>query len=39
MLCALCLSCEEETHTDAVTEKTDAPVDKEATLGYVTSLK
>ena len=35
MLCALCLSCEEEAHTDAVTEKTDAPVDKEATLDYV----
>ena len=38
MLCALCLSCEEEAHTDAVTEKTDAPVDKEATLGYITSV-
>ena len=38
MLCALYISCEEEAHTGAVTEKTDAPVDKEAASGYVTSL-
>jgi len=40
MLCALYISCEEdEAHADAVTEKTDAPVDKEAASGYVTSLE
>ena len=39
MLCALYISCEEdEAHADAETEKTDAPVDKEAASGYVTSL-
>ena len=38
MLCALYISCEEEAHTDEVPEKTDAPVDKEAAWGYVTSL-
>ena len=38
MLCALYISFEEEAHTGAVTEKTDAPVDKEAAWGYVTSL-
>ena len=40
MLCALYISCEEdEAHADAETEKTDAPVDKEAASGYVTSLE
>ena len=39
MLCSLYISCEEdEAHADAETEKTDAPVDKEAATGYVTSL-